>query len=828
MKRKRRRPLKRRRPARPFRARLPLKSLPASLLSPKAKLLTTGGLAAVVLILLGIFIARGDTNAQYVLVLSSTAFVLFLWALPRVELGLVAVFLFSQPLLIYLGNTEYGYTKAIYSLLFISLLAVIRAGRWALAGRATLQLTPLWWPAALVLIAALLSLINSESLLGDLQYVVLIVYFLLFYLILANSLEHPGEILFLIGVLLASSALASLYALLQYFGVLLGTPGAAHGTGAIISTFGNKNYLGGFLSYLFAPGLLLLFRAESPWTRGFTVGSLGLMFTTLVAIDSDSAWLALILSLFVLMGGLLLRRQAEPLGSGWGWGAALWGISLLLTLGLLAGSAVWVQGEALSTATVTQLALRFSPLAWLGLGVIGLFPLVGWLMRSFRSSRRWGWAGLIASIIAIGGFLITPTGQDLTGRLWTLVVKGSARVRAEDWWVGYEMFKAQPLVGVGLGDYKREFLNYKAQFLTTERGQHYKETVGYILRAAQAHNEYVQIGAELGLLGLLAAAFLIAMIFRSARQRLLQQAQEQRWITWGLLAGAAAFMSDSFFSFPLHLPANALAFVFLLGALQSKALGGGSRPALPLGKRASRALFASILVLALGVSVLAYRDWRADTYLDRGIRQFKLAKLEEAKALFEESLKLDFAPAEALYWLGLIHFQQGDLKRSREYFLRSLSSQTLESTYFYLARIYEQEGDLTTAQSYVEELLRIDPAPSLKQDALQLQALLLYKQGAVEEGIARLKELSEETPSPRLLATLGQMYLEQGLIEEARQSFEKALKLIDQKLKHLEKKLRPGATLSLDDFHRLSSERTLLKQLKEQLEQTLRSLSPSP
>ena len=57
------------------------------------------------------------------------------------------------------------------------------------------------------------------------------------------------------------------------------------------------------------------------------------------------------------------------------------------------------------------------------------------------------------------------------------------------------------MVGIGLGNYKLNFLSYKADFLSTPRGQDYSF---YIPRAAQAHNDYVQALAEVGLLGGLA------------------------------------------------------------------------------------------------------------------------------------------------------------------------------------------------------------------------------------------------------------------------------------------------------------------------------------
>ncbi len=793
---------------------------------PRRKLFATGTLALVVLPLIVLFSLGGDTNALYVLVLASGSLGLFLWALPKSKLGLTAIFLFTQPLLIYLGNSEYGYTKAVYSLGFISLLAILWAIEIIQRGPIRLQLTHLSLPGLLILIATLLSLINGQTLLGDLQYVVLLVYFWLFYLWLANTLIEPQEIRFLLGALLLSAVLASLYGLLQYYGVLPGTPSSSGGVSAIISTFGNKNYLGGFLAYLVAPGLVLLLGARSSWIKSFALVAVGLIAVTLLAIDSDSAWLASALSLAVWLLGVRLLRGMDLLREQWRWGAALAAGVAIFTLGFLLTTVVWVQGAAVGFSSIQAAISPFSPLAWGGLALLILIPVIPWLEKLFRS-HSWGWLGRAALGLALLLGAFTPLGQGLVQTLYQQALKSSANVRAWDWWVGYEMFKDQPIVGVGLGDYKREFLPYKAEFLATERGQYYAQTVGYIVRAAQAHNEYVQIMAEMGLMGLLATALLLATLFWSAICRLrASPSWEHAGLIIGLFAGIVAFMSDSIFSFPLHLPANALVLIFLLGALHSRAVGRESL-VISLGGRSSHLLAAGLILVALTVSYLAYRDWRADLYLDLGTRLLKEGDLSGAQAAFEQSLRWDLTPAESLYWLGLIAYQQGDLERSRELFTRALPVFVTENIYFYLALIEERLGERAAAQKYLDQLLALDPEPSLKLDARQLQALLWYKQGRIPEALQQIQRLFEESGSPRMLATLGQMQAEQGQLEEARKSFQAALALVNERLSQLEEILAPGKTLPLDSYYRLRSEQESLKQLQKTIEENLKKLPSS-
>jgi tetratricopeptide (TPR) repeat protein len=290
-----------------------------------------------------------------------------------------------------------------------------------------------------------------------------------------------------------------------------------------------------------------------------------------------------------------------------------------------------------------------------------------------------------------------------------------------------------------------------------------------------------------------------------------------------------AFLSDSLFSFPLHLPANALTLVFLLGALQSRALGEPQRT-IALGKHAARILAGITLLIALMVGTLAYRDWRADYYLDLGMRHAKLRENEEAKQALEKSAQLDLAPAESLYWLGVIALRDDDLERAREYFERTLPRFTTESGYYQLALVHFRLGELDQAKRYLDLLLAMDPSPNLKPDALYLQALLVSQTGSAEEAIELLIDAGKRYPNEeKFPVALAQVYLRRGETEQAKQGFQQALAIVERKLKVLDEKLAPGRQLPLDDYSRWTTERESLRRLKEELETLLRRLSaPSP
>jgi O-antigen ligase len=85
-----------------------------------------------------------------------------------------------------------------------------------------------------------------------------------------------------------------------------------------------------------------------------------------------------------------------------------------------------------------------------------------------------------------------------------------------------------------------------------------------------AHNDYLQVGIELGLPGLAlvsALAFSISLRARSVRRELLDAGSSLAQLHAGYCAAALAAALHSFTDFGLHLPANAALFAVILAAV---------------------------------------------------------------------------------------------------------------------------------------------------------------------------------------------------------------------------------------------------------------------
>ena len=117
------------------------------------------------------------------------------------------------------------------------------------------------------------------------------------------------------------------------------------------------------------------------------------------------------------------------------------------------------------------------------------------------------------------------------------------------WRDTFTMIRANPLLGVGLGAYETAFSIY-----TKSDGS---------LRVPQAHNDYLQVVADCGIVGGVIAVWFIALVFRAVSRG--ARSADPLYAGLALAAGAGIFamLVHSLFDFNLQLPSNALLFLLL-------------------------------------------------------------------------------------------------------------------------------------------------------------------------------------------------------------------------------------------------------------------------
>ena len=122
--------------------------------------------------------------------------------------------------------------------------------------------------------------------------------------------------------------------------------------------------------------------------------------------------------------------------------------------------------------------------------------------------------------------------------------------RLQFWQTALKIFVNHPIIGAGLDAFGAAYSRY--------------DPSNGLLRVEQAHNDYLQILSDAGILGFACVAMFIFLLFRQALATIRQSHDGfRRGAAIGALAGCFGILIHSFFDFPLRTPANGFVFLTL-------------------------------------------------------------------------------------------------------------------------------------------------------------------------------------------------------------------------------------------------------------------------
>ena len=312
------------------------------------------------------------------------------------------------------------------------------------------------------------------------------------------------------GVALWGAGVASVYGLFQYWQLdPLST--VTLFADRVVSFFENPNHFGNYLAGLLPLGLVAFLQAVNWKSRSGWCALVGLMYIGLLITASRGAWWAALAGSLVLLGGYVYQVYRGVVGVRW-----IWIGVLLVLLGTITA--------LFSEQTVTK-------------GPAGPVSV----RERMLSSKN------IVEPGAVEDFAIAH--------------------RYRIWQVTWEMIRERPLLGQGYGVYPRRFVEIRKTL--QERGVFSTEEWNTYFDTPYAHNEYLHIWAESGLLGLAGFMGLITLVVWYAvrggwRTRL------ERLDLWGALGLVAAMLVHSMVSYPLHLSLNGMVFWLALGILANR------------------------------------------------------------------------------------------------------------------------------------------------------------------------------------------------------------------------------------------------------------------
>jgi O-antigen ligase len=182
--------------------------------------------------------------------------------------------------------------------------------------------------------------------------------------------------------------------------------------------------------------------------------------------------------------------------------------------------------------------------------------LVALLFGSFSVRKQSTWwrrafvAAHLAFVLVVG---MVMGGVQAVGERFAAVRLESADGRLDVWRDTLRIIGDFPATGTGFNTYGIAMLHYQQ----TEHGP---------VRYIEAHNDYLQLAAEGGVLLGIPVVLLIIVIAREIHRRFAERQDDRRayWLRVGAVCGLVAIAFQSLFDFTLQMPGAAVLFILVM------------------------------------------------------------------------------------------------------------------------------------------------------------------------------------------------------------------------------------------------------------------------
>jgi O-antigen ligase len=433
---------------------------------------------------------------------------------------------------------------------------------------------------------------------------------------------------------------------------------------------------------------------------------------------------------------------------------------------------------------------------WISIGITFIFAIFVitkyklWILC--KENKKWLFALLIIFIIITVIYstenLINKSQLTVTERAlstFDVIQDPSINARFHIWRITFEMIKDSPVLGLGIGTYKYHYLNYQADYL-----QNHPQDIRFIGKAAEAHNEYLQLAAEIGIVGLGAFSVIIFLFYFSIYQYFERnKINENILVIIGLLMGITCFLIHCLFTFPFHVPVLGATFFILLALsivhihLTEENKKDYYKQNLitikfnlnPILKYFSITLM--ILLVIFGAWKLAFKPYFAETYYLKGSKYFANQENLAALEYFEKAALFDSTNGRVLHALGSTYYQVGLQKEAQKTLDKVKTIYNDRNTYRNLGLSFMESGDIFEAEKELKHAIYLDP--KFYQAYNDLASLYIY-QNEYEKAIETWKkavDLNLEFKEKHIfLYYIGLAYQRMDDRENAYNYFLKALK----------------------------------------------------
>ena len=554
------------------------------------------------------------------------------------------------------------------------------------------------------------------------------------YYLITNNINEQKKIDTIIMFIIIVSLGMAIYGILQYLGVDFDFWASARGRGGVFGLLGNVNY---FAEYL-------------------------------------------ILSLSLLVGLIISKHKK-------------FNFYFLLIAGIIIGTAV---------------IITFTRSSYLAMGV-SISTTLLWYRKSNKKilEKKYLFRLLLSFLLILVIILIfisvaRPVIQGKTPltflksriNIESITSGHSALRRLATWKFTMMIIKDYPLIGTGLGTYIFNTFKYQADFFAIGNNRDIYPH-GF---AAQAHNEYLQLWSELGIIGLLLFLSIAFLFYKNILKTIKGIKEEEKAVVIGLTGGITAILVDAIFGFPLHLPASFSLFWIFLGLTNAQLIIAGNeridsgygidkiekdiKTGTKWPDRATiwKKIFLSILVvsfLAVTVSFLI-RPFLSQIYWYKGNQEYLKDNYNEAIKIYEKGLKWNPWQGEMDYVIGNILASKNIHQTALDYYHKAEKFVDLHQLPYNIGISYFNLGNVQKAIPYLEKAIRYQQD---KESMLPLQFELanIYSIRKDYSNAERMfKEIIQHNPgNAEAYYKLAGIYIIQDKKETAKTALEKVIEI---------------------------------------------------
>ena len=426
--------------------------------------------------------------------------------------------------------------------------------------------------------------------------------------------------------------------------------------------------------------------------------------------------------------------------------------------------------------------------------LIGIFFISKFkIVRTFQNNRKWLFLLLLTFLLIT---IIYSTENPLNKSAITVAQRAISTFDEQDpsintrmliWRTTLQMIKEKPLLGSGIGTFEMNYLDYQAEFLKSN--PYY---IKYSGKAREAHNEYLQMWAELGLVGLGVFLSIIFIFYNFIINYFKKEHDDKKKIiVLGLLMGITCFLFHSLFTFPLHVPALGSAF-FVIMSLTMVYIGNFNLSEVKKEKIIKKIqlkilklkfnyiiVVLVLVIMLIAIDFLVIKPYTAEIYYFKGVRYNKNNNYADALPNFDYAAQLDPYNGRILHALGTTYYNLNMQSEAEEILQKGKNYINDRNLFRNLGLSHMQIGNYEKAEIELKHAIYLDP--KFTEAYFDLGYLYLLQEdheGTIKQWSKILEIEPEFYKKYIILFNLGMVYKKKEMPDKAVEYFLQALQLV--------------------------------------------------